>query len=135
MSEADVEEIRQALATASPSLKIQNLVGHVQSKLAKDITGLELIIQTLASMNNARLGADVSVDEFVDDVALTFTERKVKQFGTEDFKRKLGSLLSLPSLTLSARAFDVQHEYDKLLVAARIMSVCEQFLISQAPRL
>jgi hypothetical protein len=122
MSDAEVDELHQALSSAAPTLRIQAIAAHVQTVLNKDIPDLTDIIQTLSSMNNARVGADVSVQEFAHDISEQFGLRKVKLPGTETLERKLNLLLSVEALVISAKAFDVQHEYEKLFIAARIVT-------------
>jgi hypothetical protein len=77
----------------------------------------------LASMNNARVGADVSAKDFAHDVAEQLGSRKDKlPPGADTLERKLTALLEVQPLVVSAKAFDLQHEYEKLFMAARIVS-------------
>lgn len=122
MSDAEISELHQGLSSATPTLRIPAIVTHVQTVLKKDIPGLTDIVQTLSSMNNARVGADVSVQEFAHDISEQFSLRKVKPPGAEALEQKLILLLTVEPLVISAKAFDVQHEYDKLFIAARIMT-------------
>ena len=123
LRDEDIEQIRQALASAAPALKIQSVVAHVKASLPKQILGIEDIIQTLGSMNNARIGAEVPIEQFVRDIApRRMVARKEKAFDQAAFEQKLISLLSVESLTLSAKASDVQHEYERLFISARIMT-------------
>jgi hypothetical protein len=121
MSDADVEALRLALSSAEPSLNVKALAAHALTAL-KNVTDLEDIVQTLASMNNARVGADVSAKAFAHDVAEQFGSRRDKPPGTETLERKLTVLLDVQPLVASAKAFDLQHEYEKLFMAARIVS-------------
>ena len=122
MSDAEVEELRLALSSAAPSLNIKALAAHAQASL-KNVSDLEDIVQTLASMNNARVGADVSAKDFAHDVAEQFGSRRDKPPpGADTLERKLTALLEVQPLVASAKAFDLQHEYEKLFMAARIVS-------------
>ncbi len=122
MSNAEVEELHAALSSATPTLSIKALTAHTQTALKKDFPGLGDIVQTLASMNNARVGADVSARDFARDVADQFGSRTEKPPGAETLERKLVSLLDAEPLVMSAKAFDVQHEYERLFIAARIVT-------------
>lgn len=123
LPEDDIDRIQQALASAAPALKIQSVTAHVKASLSKEIPRIEEIIETLNNMNTARVGADVPVEQFVRDIPSPRTvSRKEKVFDRAAFERRLISLLSIESLTLSAKASDMQHEYERLFVSARIMS-------------
>jgi hypothetical protein len=122
MSEADVAELHKALSSAVPTLNIQAIVAHVRNAIQKESPDLADVIQALSSMNNARVGSDVSARDFARDVSEQFGSRTAKPPGADTLERKLGSLLEVEALVLSAKAFDIQHEYDKLFIAARILS-------------
>jgi hypothetical protein len=123
MSDKEIDDLRSALSSAAPSLNIKALAAHAQTALKNDFPDLEDIVQTLASMNNARVGADVSAKDFARDVAEQFASRKDKlPPGADTLERKLTSLLEVEPLVVSAKAFDLQHEYEKLFMAARILS-------------
>jgi hypothetical protein len=122
LSDVEVEELQAALSSASPTLKIEGIVAHVQTVLKTEITGLLDIVQTLSSMNNARVGADLSPLEFAHNIAGQLPARKDKPVDVVALERKLVSLLSVDALVISAKAFDVQHEFDKLFIAARIIT-------------
>src|SRR5271166_1756280 len=122
MPEAEVAELHRALSSAVPAINIQTIVAHVRNAIHKDFPDLADIVQTLSNMNNARVGADFSARDFARDVAEQFGSGKVKLPGADTLERKLGLLLEVDALVLSAKAFDIQHEYDKLFIAARILS-------------
>jgi hypothetical protein len=122
LSDAEVEELQTALSSATPTLKIEAIVSHAQAALKTDIPNLPDIVQTLSSMNNARVGADLSPQEFAHNVASHLPSRKDKPTDTVALERKLTVLLSVDPLVIAAKAFDVQHEYDKLFITARIIT-------------
>ena len=123
LDDPDIESIQQALASAAPALNIQSIIEHVKGSLSKAIPDIESIIQTLSSMNNARASTDIPVEQFVRDIIPPrMVAREEKAFDRAAFERKLISLLSVESLILSAKASDVQHEYERLFISARIMT-------------
>jgi hypothetical protein len=122
MSDSEVEQLRLALASAKPTLKIQAFVAQVQTVVKAEIPDLADVIQTLSNMNNARVGADVSVEKFALDISTPLSRRGDSLVDLSSFQKRLVSLLSVDSLAVSARAFDVQHEYEKLFVSSRIVS-------------
>jgi len=122
LSDTEIEELQTALSSATPTLKIEAIVAHAQAVLKTDIPNLLDIVQTLSSMNNARVGADLSPQEFAHNVAAHLPSRKDKPTDTLALERKLTALLGVESLVISAKAFDVQHEYDKLFITARIIT-------------
>lgn len=122
LSDAEVAELHQALSSVTPTLKIQSIVERVRAVLTKEIPDLVDIIQTLSSMNNARVGADFSAQEFARDISEQIESRRDKLPGADTLESKLASLLGAEPLVISAKAFDVQHEYEKLFIAARILT-------------
>jgi hypothetical protein len=118
MSEAEAEELRLALSSATPTLNIRALIAHTQTALKKDIPNLSDILRTLANMNNARVGSDVSTRDFAHDIAAQFTTLP----SAETLEHKLELLLDVEPLTTSAKVFDVQHEYERLFMSARIVT-------------
>jgi hypothetical protein len=122
LSDAEVEQLQAALSSAAPTLKIEAIVAHTRAVLQINIPDLLDIVQTLSSMNNGRVGADLSTQEFAHNVASQFPSRKDHPTDLVALERKLTALLSVDPLVVSAKAFDVQHEYDKLFIAARIIT-------------
>jgi len=124
MSESDVTQVRDALANTKPSLKSAMIVTQARGRLKEEVKDLEDIVATLISMNSTRLNADVSLEEFARDIAqfLTRSKDKPKDYDQSTFERRLVSLLGVESLVVSARAVDIQHEYEKLFASARIVS-------------
>jgi len=122
LSDAEVEQLQAALSSAAPTLKIEAIVAHARAVLPTDIPDLLDIVQTLSSMNNGRVGADLSTQEFAHSVARQVPSRKDNPTDLVALERKLTVLLSVDPLVVSAKAFDVQHEYDRLFIAARIIT-------------
>ena len=123
LRDEDIEKIRQALASAAPALKTQSIITHVTASLRKEIPKIEDIIRTLISMNHTRVGSDIPIEQFVRDIMPPrIVAPKEKAFDQAAFERKLISLLSVESLTLSTKASVVQHEYERLFISARIIT-------------
>ena len=114
MPEADFQKVQQALTQLAPHVKPEVMVKRATSKL--DVPELGEIVKTLASLSLARTRFDVALDDFVRD--LTRTTKKEPAL----LESRLKVLLSIESLLQSARAFDVQHEYEKVFRSARILT-------------
>ena len=124
MAEDDLTALRDALSRTGVTLKPANLVSRVRTHLKSPSTELDEVVQSLAALNGARLSADVSLEDFVRDVAKTITRRKdrPKDYDQSAFEQRLISLLSIESIALSARAADIQHDYERVFASARIVS-------------
>lgn len=118
LSDAEVERLASALSSASSTLNIKTLIAQVQAAVKNGPTDVGEIVQALASMNNARVGANMSARDFARDVG----EQARKVPGADTLERKLSLLLEVETLVVSAKAFDVQHEYERLFIAARIVT-------------
>jgi hypothetical protein len=64
----------------------------------------------------------VPLDKFVHRVATSLQFQKDQPKTQAAFEEKLKSLLNIEPLELSTRAFDIQHEYEKVFRAARIIT-------------
>lgn len=122
MSDDEFEHLRNVLASAKPSLKIQTLVAEVDEKLNGEIPNIADVLQSVADLNNARVSADLTIEQFIRDVSRLLARRKDKSINLPSVEQRLTSLLNIEALAFSARAFDLQHEYDKLFISARIVS-------------
>lgn len=124
MTDGELSQVRDALASAKPSLKPAVIAAHVQESLKSSIPDLTEIVQTLGSMNSSRINADISVEEFANNIAKWVTRRRdvPKDYNQAAFEQRLVSLLSIESLVLSAKSFDIEHEYDRIFNSARIIS-------------
>lgn len=116
MSDAELQQVREALANLKPHLKPEVIVKTVADQ--GGVADLGEIVQTLTSLSITRLRVDVPLDKFVHDVSRSFQPKTEKSA----IEERLKSLLSIEALVLSARAFDVQHEYEKVFRSARIIT-------------
>jgi len=124
MTETEVTQIRDALANTRPSLKPTAFAAQAQTAFKGELKDLEDVFLALIRMNSVRLNAELSLEEFARDTAqfLARSEDKPKDYDQPAFERRLVSLLGVESLILSARAVDIQHEFEKLFMSARIVS-------------
>ena len=124
MTEDQVTALRDALSHIGVTLKPPNLAAQIQAQAPIPSLELDPIIQTLVGLSSARVSSDVSLENFSRDVARSFAERrnKPKDYDESSFTQRLMSLLGIESLALSARAADIQHDYEKVFASARIIS-------------
>jgi hypothetical protein len=121
ISDDEFEALRERISALKPHVKPEKLVAQVDSD--EDGSREVEIVQTLASLSIARLSRDASVSDFSRDVARS----TAKQPGSkvEDVVRleaRLKALLDIHAISISARAFDVQHEYERVFHSARIVT-------------
>jgi hypothetical protein len=121
MPEDEVSALREALSRIGVTLKPVSLASRVRSELQSTSPELDEIIQTLVALNSARVSTDVSLEHFVKDVARSVGRRR-KDYDQSAFEHRLMSLLSVESLELSARAAEIQHDYERVFASARIVS-------------
>lgn len=113
MSDADLQRMLEALAQLKPHLKPEVIArSAAENSILAD---LGEIIQALTSLSITQVRFDIPLDQLVRDVSQSVA-------GTPALAERLKSLLSVESLVLSAKAFDVQHEYEKVFRSARIIS-------------
>jgi len=117
MSDPDVQTIREALSSLKPHLKPEAIVKSTAGK--SEIADFVEIVQTLTSLSITRFRVDVPLEEFVHDVSRSLPLKKDLRAALDV---NLKSLLSIDALVLSARAFDIQHEYEKVFRSARIVT-------------
>lgn len=124
MSEEEGIALRDALSSIGVALKPPNLAAQVRSKIKNPPPELDDILQTLVGLSSARVSGDVSLEDFTKDVAKSVARRgdKPTTYDQAAFERRLTSLLSIESLALSARAAEIQHDYERVYVSARIIS-------------
>jgi hypothetical protein len=124
MPEAEVVELREALSSIGVTLKPLNLTAQVRGQIKRPSPELDDIVQVLVGLSSARAGSDVSIEEFSKDVAKSMTRRKdaPKDYDESVFEKTLSSLLGIESLALSARAAEIQHDYERVFASARIVS-------------
>jgi hypothetical protein len=124
MSVSQVEELQRALESAEPTLNVNNLVEHIRKMLGQNVPDLLGIVQTLSNLNNARIGpfVDLSAADFASSVISQLPVRKDNPVDVAVLQARLVKLLETDSLLVSAKAFDVQHEYERLFIAARIVT-------------
>ena len=122
MPENEATAIREALASVQPSLKAQAMADQAKASIKIAVPDLNAIVQALVSMNTTRLSAGVSAGDFAKDVSGALARWTNKPVDSAALELRLVSLLCIEPLVLSARAFDVQHEYEKLFASARILT-------------
>jgi len=125
MPEAEFQALHEALSSVHPQLKSSAIAAEARTLLKTEVVDLNDIVQMLSGMNATRAGSDIPLEQFVRDASRAPLARwgeKPKQFDVALFEKRLLALLSIEPLMMSARATDVQHEYDHLFHSARILT-------------
>ena len=121
LSSEELEQVRLALASLKVHVKPE--MNLEQAKATKtSVSEFPEIFQALASLNITRFRVDAPLDEFVHAVAFSIRLKKDQPDIRPVLEERLRFLLSLEPLVLSAKVFDVQHEYEKIFRKARIMT-------------
>ncbi len=114
----DYQDLLEALESTAPSLNVEKLADRVSEELSNRLDGVIEIVRALNSMNHARLRADRSIENFVQAIARSLQDQLVKP----EQLHRLSSLLSAQALLVSTRASDLQHDFDRVFVSAKIVS-------------
>lgn len=124
MPDDQVVALRAALTGIGVTLKPPKLAAQVRARITSSFPQLEDIVQTLISLSSARAGSELSLDDFVLDVAKSVARRKDKprEFDEDGFAKRLALLLSVEALAVSARAAEIQHNYERVFASSRIIS-------------
>jgi hypothetical protein len=119
MADEDVEKIANALASLKPHLKLDNLINQATESGIQSDT-----LTALFRMTTTRVNAEVSVEQFAEDVTramLALPQRSAK-FDAAKFQKRVSMLLAVDALTVSARAYDIEREYPNIFDSARVMT-------------
>jgi hypothetical protein len=124
MPEDEVVALRDALSRVTVTLEPTTLAARVRSEIKTSSPELDEVIQTLIALSAARMSTDRSLDDFSKYVARSVGRRKEKpkDYDYSAFEQRLVSLLNIESVVLSARAADIQHDYERVFASARIVS-------------
>jgi len=115
-----VDSLRNVQPASSPA--------KIASKVAPAAEGLPEatitdILGALLSLYSARSLNEIDIPEFVDDLGRAMAS--AKSSGPTDvdlFKRRFAVLLDIPSLAISAKAFSIQREQQRIFISARSFS-------------
>ena len=115
-SAEDFEGLLQAVAALQVHIKPEKITASLGEH---NVHGLSDIVRALTALSFSRFQAEVPRDEFVAGIiessALPTDKRAI-------LAERLKALLDIEVFRLSARAFAIQHEYEKVLRSARIVS-------------
>jgi hypothetical protein len=114
MSDEDVQKVQEALRALKPHVKPESMAKSAVGK--SDISGFDEIVQVLIGLSLTWVRFHSPMDEFVHEVS------KAAKKDRSVLEDRLKALLSIDSLLLAARAFDIQHEYEKVFRSARIVT-------------
>jgi hypothetical protein len=118
LSEAEFSDVKKAL-TGLPHHPNPDALMKMAQKIDTSVPDLSDILQTVMSLGIGRLKAEIPPEEFVSGVSKSIKLDAAKKLILE---QRLRELLEVDSTAVSARAFDIQHEYEKVLTAARVLT-------------
>ena len=122
LGDNDYEQILAALESVQPALNVERLIADVSSLLPGTDTGVEEIVRALDSMTHVRLRADRTVEQFLRDITSSFESQFESPQDRKKVLDRVSAFLSTKALLVSARAYDLQHDFDRIFVSAKIVS-------------
>ena len=122
LDSTDYQDVLEALQSARPSLSIDILADEASLVLPTRLEGVVQIVRALNSMHRARLRADRSIEDFVQSIARSFAAQSREPFDKSKLVHRISLLLRAQALLVSARASDLQHDFDRVFVSAKIVS-------------
>jgi hypothetical protein len=128
LSDAEVGAIHAALAESEPALSVRRLADRVAEKtgLASDL--VYNVVRTLAVLYTARDRSSTSMDEFLADVERAAKEAssedlKAPKIGWESARARIKRFLTIDrSLGITAKAYDLLNEYERVFCDARVVT-------------
>lgn len=124
MPEEEFEAFRNALSTAPPNLRLETLNEEVKKLLLNKFPKIAELVDVITGLSRSPRDASVTVEELAASVAAVVLKQKPQEppGDTALLESRLTALLGIPSLKLWAKASDVQHQYQEIFWAARIIS-------------
>ena len=126
LDEESFKELVAGLKEVQPTINITELKSFVASK----ITTFEVsddILEAILSLYGARVGLDMPLDEFVDEIFLAAEDIPDVAIDTRGkdvdiYKALLTTLLDIPSFTEFVKATDLLTEHQNIFLETRIIS-------------
>lgn len=124
MRDGEFTALLAAIRKTTPQLNIGTIAKHVAKTLKKPISESEEILETLRELSVTHLMADVSVDQFAQDVVSAMARQRVVRpgFNRVAFEKRLVALLNVGPLIVSSKAHNIKHEYEKVFGSARVLT-------------
>src|SRR6266508_2731013 len=119
-SEEELQELHHVLGALKVRLKPDLLVESARATEGS-LPDLPDIVQGLVNLSITRFRVEIPLDEFASGISRSL-KLDADVAKRENFEKRLKSLLNIEALVLSARAFDIQHEYEKVFKAVRIIT-------------
>ena len=120
-TEEQLQELHGVLSALKVHLKPDVVAESAASAANSSLPDLPDIVQTLVNLSITRFRADMPLDQFASGISKSL-KSSPDAAQRETFEKRLKSLLTVKALEMSARAFDIQHEYEKVFRAARIIT-------------
>ncbi len=138
MSDHDYQAFRLALEDATPSISMDDLGERIAAKAMIDKESTAEIVWLLAGVYAAHERIDSDLDDFIGDLCKAAQSHDDKYLEEVDdwprTEKRLHEILSLHrSLGLSAKAFDVIRETERLYCRARILTDVRPVFLADDP--
>jgi hypothetical protein len=122
MSEEAFQVLKAAFSTAPPNLRIDTFSEQVKNSVTRALPEMADIAGIIIGLSRSPRDSSVSVEELASSVAGEILKRKGEHPDPVLLENRLSGLLGIQSLKLWAKAANVQHQYEEIFSAARIIS-------------
>jgi hypothetical protein len=129
LSDSDVGRILDVLKDKGPGAEPTDIVSEIRPTLPQlSDNDLKEFVDTLYSLYFLRASADVTVDQFVNDLAGAIRESSNKDIQTSDpqelghLRSKFRSLLTVRPLSLQSKANELQRDFANIFWNAKIFT-------------
>ena len=122
ISEEEFQALRAAFGTAPPNLRIDTFSEQVKNLIAGMMPEIADLVGVIIGLSRSPRDESVRVEELASSVVSEILKRKGEHPDPVLLENRLSGLLGIQSLKLWAKASNVQHQYEEIFSAARIIS-------------
>lgn len=126
LDENTAQELLEALKTIPPALYRKDVSARLAERVGSISPGdIRDVIESLFGLTLGRIGSDVSVQQFVDDILDTLADEEsaiITDENRDAVRQKLNHLLNVDSLMIGAKAYEVLFEHERNFTTARILT-------------
>lgn len=121
LNENQVKELLDSLRATAPAVYRADVISSVIQRVQSlPPSAIEEIVEALFGLSVGQFGSEVSMLEFVEDVAGVLPESEGEK--RELFKQRLKDLLDAGCLRVGAKAYDLIFEHEHNYLSARVLT-------------
>jgi hypothetical protein len=119
-SDEQAQILHNAISASKVHIKPDVMAESIVAAAKGSLPDMQDVAQALVNLSISRFKAAIPLDEFAAGISRSLKTTDPDKRGA--FEKRLKSLLDIDSLVRASRAFDIQHEYEKVFRSARIIS-------------